>query len=50
MEGTMASRAGSKPETRRSLSETEGHSLDEEDQDDHQTGVIGAGEVASLGQ
>lgn len=47
-EASMAFRIRSKPMTRRILSGTEGHSPDEEkDQDDHQ--AIGTGQGASLG-
>lgn len=46
----MASKIRSKPVTRRTLSRTEGHSPDEEkDQDDHHASAIGTGQGASLG-
>ena len=50
-ETSVAARTWSKPDTRKTLSGTKGHSSDkEEDQDVNQTGAIISGQVASLGQ
>lgn len=45
----MAPRIRNKPAFRRTLSGTEGHNPDEEDQDNHLDGTIGPEQGASLG-